>query len=628
MSISEYTSPSSASSSREHSEALTSSRSSFLELFGFRKRTTARSVTSLEEQTKYATKKRKRRVSDDESSGIYANIDNSNHRQRQLRRSPRPVSYYPLEDSDDSDHPRTNLKAKSILNVHNNYDHTESLLRVDRETKLRHEKRNLQMEIEELKIRNQRLVEQLRDKSAQFSKLQFHAHQLDEHVEDRLRHFQHLVQSAKLDAVNVQQKMMNNLTSERSTHKACLERLEELQRENFTLMRSRYLDSDCNDILWQRKIDTLPSYETLYGFTQHVVKKYTDLKWLLLDRDRELNQAELDLIAAQSSLLVTHAQVKRGMNFFLPFKLQGTRIENSRRIISKKAIDHEKDLEGEFHSMFSKGRDVLFPAPSDVQPTTASNRIEHMKKEMSSNKNRKTPVQSVNLQTRRSSNRPMSLVEVEEQRCAQYSEEIKKNIVGHRQSKTETQNAENGRERALDAGCFPTSSLQDILYRSPMNTPVMSRRFSDKFSLTTYNEPEEIPKLNRNRRLDRGYSVDTHERTASDIRRKDELKVDNLQGNSGEVNDRRPSKIQRSQPVHLTRLKPPSQSAQRRAKMIAPRTTEYRISERMAAVEVLDLTSPACIREPSSCPSANGLTKPDKKSWFDKFRNMKRSQAR
>lgn len=44
------------------------------------------------------------------------------------------------------------------------------------------------------------------------------------------------------------------------------------------------------------------------------------------------------------------------MNFFLPFKLQGSRIENSRRIISKKSVDTEIDLEGEFYSVFGSVR--------------------------------------------------------------------------------------------------------------------------------------------------------------------------------------------------------------------------------------------------------------------------------
>ncbi|VDM83236.1 unnamed protein product, partial [Strongylus vulgaris] len=262
---------------------------------------------------------------------------------KQYLQPPRPVSYYPIEDSDDSDNLRTKRKATSFLNVHNNYEHPGSLLRVDRETRLRHEKENLEAEIEELKMRNQRLVEQLREKSVQFSKLQFHAQKLDEQIdalsqrcalsaaldkltlddrlvrgslaalekftnpfylyprdvmtngfedkklqiEQRLRQFQNQVQSIKLDAANIQQKTLNGLALERSAHQACLERLENLQKENFALMQSRYLESGCDDAVWQRKIDALPSYEKLYSFTQNAVRKFSDLKWALLDRERE-----------------------------------------------------------------------------------------------------------------------------------------------------------------------------------------------------------------------------------------------------------------------------------------------------------------------------------------------------
>ncbi|KAK6016650.1 hypothetical protein OSTOST_17865, partial [Ostertagia ostertagi] len=356
--MSECTSPSSASSSRDPSEAMSECLAPrveywygrimvalqpqavphFLELIGFRRRTVGTSSTSLLPATKPILKKRKRRVSEDETGGLYANIDNSNTRPRQAAKPPRPVSYYPVEDSDDSDNLRTKRKATSFLNVHNKFDNTaakfnkkgfsENLLRVERETKLRHDKENLEAENRtRAEMRNQRLVEQLREKSAQFSKLQFHAHKLDEQIEslsqrcalnaaldkltleerfieDRLRQFQRQVQSAKLDVANAQQKTMNNIAHERSAHQACLDRLEDLQRENFALMQSRYLESGCDDSVWQRKIDALPAYEALYSFAQHAVRKYSDLRWMLLEREREASRAELDLIAAQSSIVI------------------------------------------------------------------------------------------------------------------------------------------------------------------------------------------------------------------------------------------------------------------------------------------------------------------------------------
>ncbi|KHJ84556.1 hypothetical protein OESDEN_15728 [Oesophagostomum dentatum] len=222
-------------------------------------------------------------------------------------------------------------------------------------------------------------------------------------------------------------------------------------------MQSRYLESGCDDAVWQRKIDALPSYETLYSFTQNAVRKFSDLKWTLLDREREASRAELDLIAAQSSLLVTHAQnerlriklgetrsrrpasfhgedltdrkAKRDMNFFLPFKLQGSRIENSRRIMSKKTTDNEKDLESEFFAIFSNSKNA--PPSNHQEKPYATSRIEHMMREMSfSNKTRKIvpPPPYVRAKSRTSSSRPMSLVEVEEQRRLRRFEETRRSI--------------------------------------------------------------------------------------------------------------------------------------------------------------------------------------------------------
>lgn len=53
------------------------------------------------------------------------------------------------------------------------------------------------------------------------------------------------------------------------------------------------------------------------------------------------------------------------MNFFLPFRLQGSRIENSRRIMSKKSIDCDKDLESEFFAIFGNGRSECFYTITD-----------------------------------------------------------------------------------------------------------------------------------------------------------------------------------------------------------------------------------------------------------------------
>uniref|UniRef100_A0A7I4YMK1 Uncharacterized protein n=1 Tax=Haemonchus contortus TaxID=6289 RepID=A0A7I4YMK1_HAECO len=679
MSMSECTSPSSASSSRDPSEAMTSSRSSFLELIGFRRRTVGTSSTSLLPPTKPILKKRKRRVSEDEANGLYANIDNSNLRQRQPTKPPRPVSYYPIEDSDDSDNLRTKRKATSFLNVHNKFaENTENLLRVERETRLRHDKENLQAEIEELKMRNQRLVEQLREKSAQFSKLQFHAQKLDEQIEtltrrcalnsalermtlderfargtlttmekieDRLRQFQRHVQSAKLDAANVQQKTMNTIAHERSAHQACLDRLEDLQRENFALMQSRYLESGCADSVWQRKIDALPAYEALYSFAQHAVRRYSDIRWMLLEREREANRAELDLIAAQSSLLVTHAQnerfriklgekrpkrpasfhgedlsnrlVKRDMNFFLPFKMQGSRVENSRRILNKKSTDQEKDLESEFFAIFGAGRNAPPPASLEKPPSAVS-RIEFMMREMSQNKNRRALFTPVRENARASASRPISLVEVEEQRRSRRFEESRRSIKVRRQPSMEGYN-----QRPIDTGQMPTSSLQDLPFHSPAATPVNIKKFPEKVPHRLYDQLPEKSKIERVRQLERGYSMENHEPTYSDEMRRvvEERKRDERDrvASTGDVEHRK-SRIQRQPPVHLTRIRPPSYVVQRRTKTLEARA-DSRPPERHPVLEVLDPPKSSCASPPGS---SSRLPKPDKKSWLDKIRNMKR----
>ncbi|KAK6752660.1 hypothetical protein RB195_003831 [Necator americanus] len=656
MSMSECTSPSSASSSRDPSEAMTSSRSSFLELIGFRKRNVAVSATSLLPPAKAILKRRKRRVSEDESNGLYANIDNSSHRQRQAAKPPRPVSYYPIEDSDDSDNLRTKRKATSFLNVHKNYEHPGGLLRVDRETRLRHEKENLEAEIEELKMRNQRLVEQLREKSVQFSKLQFHAQQLDEQIENLN---QRCALSAALDKLTLDdrlikgsltalEKTLNNLAQERCAHQACLERLENLQKENFALMQSRYLESGCDDAVWQRKIDALPSYETLYSFAQNAVRRFSDLKRTLVEREREASRAELDLIAAQSSLLVTHAQnerlriklgeirprrpasfhgedlvnrmVKRDMNFFLPFKLQGSRIENCRRIMNKKPIDCEKDLETEFFAMFGNGRNV--PQPNIQEKPYATTRIEHMMREMSNNnKSRKVPPPAyVRDKSRTSSSRPMSLVEVEEQRRLRRFEETRRSIKVRRQPSMDSYS-----QRPIDTGQVPTSSLQDLPFHSPTSTPAMIRKFTDKPPQPrTYDQLPDMQRIEKVRKLERGYSMDNHDRPAyaDDVRRlKEDRKRDDMRSSPGEA-ERRPSRIQRSQPVHLTRIRPPSQLAQRKVKTLEHRV-EPRPPERNPVLEILDPPRPLC--SPPPCPPTSRLPKPDKKSWLDKIRSIKRT---
>ncbi|KAJ1351031.1 hypothetical protein KIN20_006967 [Parelaphostrongylus tenuis] len=129
--------------------------------------------------------------------------------------------------------------------------------------------------------------------------------------------------------------------------------------------------------------------------------------------------------------------------------------------------------------------------------------------------------------------------------------------------------------------------------------------------------------------------MDTHERSAYDIRQKEERKRDDTRGNSGELPERRASRIQRSQPVHLTRIKPPSQIGQRKAKTLLPRL-ESKPPDRHPVMEILDPPRTTCSPPPPTPPSppppppsasvtSSRLSKSDKKSWLDKIRNIKRT---
>lgn len=309
---------------------------------------------------------------------------------------------------------------------------------------------------------------------------------------------------------------------------------------------------------------------------------------------------------------------QRDMNFFLPFKLQGSRIENSRRIISKKSVDTENDLEGEFYSVFGSVRNV----PSNLEkPPCAVSRIEYMMREMSHcSKGRKLPTAPVRANARTSSSRPMSMVEVEEQRRLRRFEDTRRSIKVRRQPSMDSHC-----QRPIDTGQIPTSSLQELPFHSPISTPVAARKFADKPPLRHYDQLPEAPrKVERVRQLERGYSMDTHDRSPylDEMRRaKEEQRRDDFRRPPAVEVERRPSRIQRQPPVHLTRIKPPSHIVQRKPSVEG--RCEPRPPERFAVMDILDPPRPSCASP--TAPMSSRLPKPDKKSWLDKIRSMKRS---
>ncbi|CAD6192888.1 unnamed protein product [Caenorhabditis auriculariae] len=648
-SLSNCTSPSSASSSRDPSEAMTASRSSFLDLFGFRRRTNRSAQSLLGPPTinyssaksgavKPILKKRKRRSSgnDSESSGLYVNLDSEKHRSRLPTKPPRPASYYPREESEDSDYAKSRQrKATSFLNVHSTYDNaSEVSFRVDRETRLLHEKDNLMAELEELKMRNQRLVDQLREKSQQQSKLQYQLHKvemqvdnlnrrcalsealdrltMDERVEkvatngikkieERLRHFENQMQAAKLESASAHQMALGSTVHERSAHQACLEQMEKLQREHLRLLHNRYSDTSMDEVSLKRRLDNMPTYEALYAFTHSIVRRLTEARWALIEKTAESSRIQMDLVANQSTLLVNHAQVRDDVNFYLPLKLQGSRVENLRRSIKKiNKDDLDRNIEGEFLKLFKA---LVDKQERQFRPNS---RIEYMIREMNVNGGRtrkNTPI--IRERAREPpTRRPISLVEVDDQqRRSRRSDENRRSIKYYKNNSIDYQRADDHYQPEV-------ASMQDVSAGiSPHGTPVLMRRHHPPVEtrMPTYDMVPEatVVRVERVRKLERGFSTDS--KTTDSLQDRDEpRKVDG---------ERRVVRLQRSQPV--SRIKQPTSTVVMRMRTIE----SHRESLREPAVYCTSKT----LEAPSESKLPTPTSRSEKKTWLDRLKGITRT---
>lgn len=202
----------------------------------------------------------------------------------------------------------------------------EDIYRVSRETQWQHEKDNLMAEIEELKMRNQRLVEQLREKSQQQSKLQCQLYKaesqvntlnrkcalseavekltLDERmeksatswlrkIEERLRIFENQMQNAKLEAATAHQMALNSSIHEKDAHQNCLEKLENLQREHMRMIHSSLVDMGVDEMNMKRRLENLPTYEALYAFTHSVVRRLNEARWAMIEKTNEASKTQV-----------------------------------------------------------------------------------------------------------------------------------------------------------------------------------------------------------------------------------------------------------------------------------------------------------------------------------------------
>ena len=202
----------------------------------------------------------------------------------------------------------------------------------------------LRLEMELLKARNARLIEQLREKSSRLSSAEIRQERLARELEQlrRRERFNESVdglclrarlalglerafgpledrlggqlgaqlQSFKLEAQKQQQMALNAGKQDRQALQEALEQVERLQRQNLSLLQSAAAATAPAD-LCQSNFELLPSYDALYSFSLGLVKKLGQMRALLAQKCGDEFQAELDLMSSQAQLLLAHAQIER-----------------------------------------------------------------------------------------------------------------------------------------------------------------------------------------------------------------------------------------------------------------------------------------------------------------------------
>ncbi|VDK83753.1 unnamed protein product [Onchocerca ochengi] len=437
------------------------------------------------------------------------------------------------------------------------------------------ENETMRNELIMIKNRNNRLIEQLREKSMEHSKLTTQMSILQkqigilrnrcrlnealeklsindrmitratatiDNVEKKLKIFDDKLQAVKAEMMKNSQAIINQSFREQNAYQSCLEHIERLQRDNFSMLQDKGSDIGSHDQRIRQLLEIMPSYDALYSFTISIVRKLGQLRASYIEKNIYANRSDFEVMSAQSSLLLIHAQLERlklqlyeatkrrpsrpasyhgedllqktiepQMNFLLPFKLHGSRIRKHRRsdscIMESEVEKNEQSIENEFLRLFDyalclsriseftginnahlERTGISNSSPytrDDLQSTTVipqqATPIQH-REQLLGNSAHKIYISRRNRKTQ-PAGRPISLIEIEDRTLTagnipHFGDCIAKKI-------------ENSGKSSPLLNLHPlinydhprsiVSSLQDVrnnMIRSPSSTPIMSRRIN------------------------------------------------------------------------------------------------------------------------------------------------------
>ncbi|VDK86823.1 unnamed protein product [Litomosoides sigmodontis] len=468
--VSEHTSPSSTSS-RDHSENMMSNRTGFFEIIGLRKKK-EKSVESKKETItcKVILKKRKRKISESTSvhstdnntqsdNWIISSTDSKNSlateksKEEESKKCSRETNSTPIsEGSDESHHHRhdhhhdhhhnhhyhhhyhgrSSAAPKTILSAISSNNSAKLAVQRNRpanramfDNRVNLDENDMaRNELTIIKNRNNQLIEQLREKSMEHSKLTTRMSTLQKQlgilrnrcrlnealeklsindrimaratatidsVEEKLKIFDSKLQVAKAEMMKNSQAIINQSFREQNAYQACLEHIERLQQNNSSLLQDKGSDIGSDDQRIRQLLEIMPSYDALYSFTISIVRKLGQLRASYIEKNVYANRSDFEVMRAQSSLLIVHAQLERlklqlyeatrrrparpasyhgedllqktikpEMNFLLPFKLHESRIRKYRRsdscAIESEVEKNEQSIENEFLRLFDYAR--------------------------------------------------------------------------------------------------------------------------------------------------------------------------------------------------------------------------------------------------------------------------------